>query len=209
MKQTKQLLTLAAALLSTLWLTGCGHSATEQEADTTAVDSAAGENTANQADEATPVVTWQSVIEDYLVAHVNKDMRQKWLLLAPCYTIIAIDSSDGNNYRVWGNWWVYAYDHVDTKLITSMAEGFPGLFHLKKTTDGFEVKQFDLVEEGRAIDENVERIFGQYADAYWEANANQERNDSVRCVMMSEYVRKNGLPYTELELESGEPAVKL
>ena len=200
MKQTKQLLTLAAALLATLWLAGCGNTATEQTADTTAVDSATCENTTGQAAAATPVVTWQSVIDEYLTTEIGARLRQDNGLIIPSYTVIAVDSSEGNVYRVWGDWWVGVYSDSKNTLYTSLLTCAPGLFTLQKTTDGFKITQFDEVEEGRAFDENAERVFGKYCDAFWKVNRDEAHLDSIRLVAVSEYVRKHNLPYTKVQI---------
>ena len=202
MKKTVLIMTMSSMILMTLCLVGCKNSRKVEPAtpDTMLVE----EN-----EQATPVALWQTTIDEYLTDVIGKRTHLDNVLIVPNYTVLAVDSSDNNDYRVWGDWQVFAYDTDGETLITSMAVWAPGLFHLKKTTDGFEVKQLEEVEEGRAIEENAQRIFGKYCDAFWEANRNQEYNDSLRRAMMSEYVRKNNLPYTRLELDSSQPPVNL
>ena len=56
---------------------------------------------------------------------------------------------------------------------------------------------------------NAQRVFGQYNEAFWKVCENQEYNDSLRLATMAEYVRKNNLPYTKLQLNSSDIAREL
>lgn len=203
MKQTKRILTIASALLITFGMAGCKHS-TEEQQDT--IDSQV--LPVEEIQEEVPAVSWQPTVDEYLTNVIGRrlGLESVDVLIAPSYTVLAVDSSDANDYRVWGDWHVYAYDKYGDVLITSMAVCAPGLFHLKKTADGFEVNKFDEVEEGRAIDENAQRVFGKYCDAFWAVTENQEYNDSLRFATMAEYVRKNNLPFTKMQVDTDEPA---
>lgn len=204
MKQTKHFLTLASALLIIFCIAGCNN---------TSADQAANNDTLLPTEEVEslqePAVSWQPVVEEYLTNEIGQRIGLDNVIIIPCYTVIAVDSSDANDFRVWGDWRVVAYSDYKETLITSMETFAPGLFHLKKTPGGFEIVKFDEVEEGRAIDENAQRIFGQYNEAFWKVYENQEYNDSLRLATMAEYVRKNNLPYTKLQLNSSDLAREL
>lgn len=205
MKETRLILTIATVMMMSFGMTGCKQSQpAEQPAETDTM-----QQVEEAVEEAKPVVSWQTTIDDYLTNVIGPRFELKNVIIVPSYTVIAVDSSNDNDFRVWGDWQVFAYDTHGETLITSIATWVPGLFHLRKTADGFEVKELEVVEEGRAIEENAQRIFGKYCDAFWAANQNQEHNDSVRLAIMSEYVRKNNLPYTKLELDSAELPVPL
>lgn len=204
MKQTKHYLTIASAILIAFGLAGCKNTPKEEPA---VIDTLAP--TVEEVVDETPAVSWQTTVDEYLTTVIGRRLGLDNVLIVPNYTVLAVDSSDMNDFRVWGDWWVYAYDSEGEMLITSIATCAPGLFHLKRTADGFEVKKFDEVEEGRAIEENAQRIFGKYSDAFWKVNSNQEYNDSLRLATMKEYVRKNDLPFTKLQIDSAEPELPL
>ncbi|MBR6417822.1 MAG: hypothetical protein IKS36_03340 [Bacteroidales bacterium] len=201
MKKTKSIFMLSAVIMMSLWMVSCNHTQ-EQQADTMQPADTIVEET-------TPVSMWQTTVDEYLVENIGKRLGVEKLLVVPYYTVFDVDSSDDNDYRVLGDWWVAGYDSDKDMLITSLETCAPGLFHLQKTADGFIVKNFEEVQEGRAIEENAQRIFGKYCDAFWAAHDNQENKDSVRLAMMSEYVHRNNLPFTKLMLDSALPPVEL
>lgn len=204
MKQTKHLRAIASVLLAAFVAAGCNNTPAEPSAND---DTLAPMTEIEEAQE--PLVSWQTVIDEYLTKEIGQRLGLDNTLIVPCYTVLAVDSSDANDYRVWGDWRVVAYSDYKETLITSMETFAPGLFHLKKTSGGFEVVKFDEVEEGRAIDENAQRVFDQYNEAFWKVYENQEYNDSLRLATMAEYVRKNNLPYTKLQLNSSDLAREL
>lgn len=208
MKQTKHFLTIAMAIAMTFTLAGCKNTTEEKNADADTMQSTT-EESVEEAVAATPTVSWQTVINDYLTNEIGQRFNLDNVLVIPSYTIIAADSSEGNIYRVWGDWWVGAYSDYKETLITSMEIAAPGLFVLQKTADGFRITKFEEVEEGRAVDENAQRIFGKYCDAFWKVNQDEDYRDSLRLATVSAYVHKHNLPYKKIQLNDTYPAVKL
>lgn len=207
MKQTKYLLTMASLMLTAFWLTGCANTKDEPQtdADTGAVEAVATEEAVVE----TPAFRWQTAIEEYLVKEIATRLDTTGRLLVPCYTVIAADSSDMDLITVKGDWRVWSYDIDGKTLVAHSMAVAQGLFVLKKRTDGYQVMQHQEIEEGRGIDESVQQIFGDNSDRFWEISMNEEYNESLRHAMLSEWVKRNNLPYTRLKSSESAPALPL
>lgn len=187
---------------ATILMAGCKPAATEQPVAEDSLQLLEETDTK-------PVVSWQSVIDEYLTNEIGSRFELNNVIIIPTYTIIAVDSSAGDVYRVWGDWWVAAYSDWKETLLTSIETCVPGLIVLQKTEDGFKVTEFDQVEEGRAIEENAKRVFGKYCDAFWKVNRDEEYRNSLRLDAVSQYVHKHDLHFTKLQLNDIDPVVNL
>lgn len=127
----------------------------------------------------------------------------------PSYTVVAINDSDTNCIRVWGDWWVFNYNIVGGTLKCVSGGNHPGLFYLKQNNSHeWYVSSFDQVEDGSRNLPSAKRIFGEYYDAFHKVNSNQEQRDSVRLLQVAYYVQEHNLPVNMLQ-DPGWPAVTL
>ena len=127
----------------------------------------------------------------------------------PSYTVVAINDSDTNNVRAWGDWWVFNYNIVGDTLKCVSGGSHPGLMYLKQNnTHEWYVSSFDQVEDGSRNQPSAKRIFSDLYDDFHAINSNQELRDSVRLTMVAQYVQEHDLPVTMLQ-DYGWPAVPL
>ena len=126
----------------------------------------------------------------------------------PSYTVVAINDSDTDYTRVWGDWWVFNYNIVGDTLVCVSGGSHPGMFRLEKDGEAYKVTAFDQVEDGSRNIPSAKRIFGDSYEDFHAINSNQEARDSVRLAMVAQYVVEPKLPVTQLQ-DPGWPAVPL
>ena len=127
----------------------------------------------------------------------------------PSYTVVAINDSDTDYTRMWGDWWVFNYNIVGDTLKCVSGGSHPGLMYLKQNdTHEWIVTSFDQVEDGSRYLPSAKRIFGEYYDAFHKVNSSQEHRDSMRLKQVAYYVQEHKLPVTMLQ-DFGWPAVPL
>ena len=148
-----------------------------------------------------------AAVNDYLVNVIGKNYAEAEYCI-PSPFIISMDEGNKDDVLVWGDFWVFNYDIAGDTLKTVSGGNHPGLMHLKKTDKGFEVTNFEVVEDGEGNMESAKRIFGDKFDAFWEVNSNQEKRESIRLQFIADYVKKNNLPVKMVQ-DYGWPAVAL
>ena len=148
-----------------------------------------------------------AAVNDYLVNVIGKNYAEAEYCI-PSPFIISSDEGNKDDVLVWGDFWVFNYDISGDTLKTVSGGNHPGLMHLKKTDKGFEVTNFEVVEDGEGNMESAKRIFGDKFDAFWEVNSNQEKRESIRLQFIADYVKKNNLP-AKMVQDYGWPAVAL
>ena len=127
----------------------------------------------------------------------------------PSYTVVAVNDSDTDCIRVWGDWWVFNYNIVGDTLKCVSGGNHPGLMQLKQNnTHEWVVSSFDQVEDGSRNLPSAKRIFGEYYDTFHKINSDQHHRDSVRLTQVAYYVQQHNLPVTMLQ-DYGWPAVEL
>lgn len=148
-----------------------------------------------------------AAIEDYLVNVIGKNYAEAEYCV-PCPIIVSTDDGNKDDVLVWGDFWVFNYDVAGDTLKTVSGGSHPGLMHVKKTDNGFEVASFDAVEDGAGNLESAKRIFGEHFDSFWEINSNAEKRENIRLHFVADYVKKHNLPVTMVQ-DYGWPAVAL
>ena len=148
-----------------------------------------------------------AAVNDYLVNVIGKNYAEAEYCI-PSSFIISTDEGNKDDVLIWGDFWVFNYDIAGDTLKTVSGGNHPGLMHLKKTDKGFEVTNFEVVEDGEGNMESAKRIFGDKFDAFWEVNSNQEKRESIRLQFIADYVKKNNLPVKMVQ-DYGWPAVAL
>ena len=200
MKHSK-LWMLAAILICGVCLVGCGNkNAKEQSEETQA------ENTSVEV-KVPDAVACNVVIEDYLVNVIGKNYGEAEYCI-PCPIVICTDDGNKDDILVWGDFWVFNYNQSGDTLKTVSGGDHPGLIHLKKTDDGFEVTSFDVVEDGAGNLESAKKIFGENFNAFQEINSNGEKREDIRLRFVVDYVKKHRISVKFLQ-DYGWPAVTL
>lgn len=201
MKKTMKTWMMAAILICGVSLVGCGNKKAKEQAEVAQPEVAQQEVVVSDAE------LCDRAVEDYLVNVIGKNYAEAEYCI-PCPMIISTDDGNKDDVLVWGDFWVFNYNQSGDTLKTVSGGNHPGLMHLKKTGNGFEVTSFDAVEDGAGNEESARKIFGDKFDAFWELNSHQEKREDIRLHFIADYVKKHNLS-VKLVQDYGWPAVAL
>lgn len=201
MKMSK-LWMLAAILVCGTALVGCGNSNTKEQPKDNQVEA---ETPATP--EVTEVPTCFTAVDDYLVNEIGKNYGPSEVSI-PYSFVIATDEGNPEDILFWGDFWLFNYDLAGDTLKTVSGGSHPGLMHVRKTDNGYEVFAFDAVADGADNMPSAQKIFGDHFDAFWELNSDAEKREEMRLRFTSDYVKKHNLQATVLQ-DYGWPAVVL
>ncbi len=148
-----------------------------------------------------------STIDDYLVNEIGKHYAPGEYCIPYSY-IVYTDESNSEDIRVWGDYWVFLYNLSGDTLKTVSGGSHPGLMHLRKMADGYEVTAFDAVEDGSNNLPSAKRIFGEHYDAFHAINSDGEAREKNRMQLTADYVKKHQIKATMVQ-DYGWPAKKL
>ena len=202
MKKTKTLSMLAVIILLGASVISCKQKGMENPEDSQA-EATTDTNPMMEQDHDESL----AAIEAYLMTIGSQYAPGK--VCIPSYTVVAINDSDTDCIRVWGDWWVFNYNIAGDTLKCVSGGNHPGLMHLKQNnTHEWVVSSFDQVEDGSRNLPSAKRIFGEYYDTFHKVNSDQHHRDSVRLLQVAYYVQQHNLPVTMLQ-DYGWPAVEL
>ena len=193
---------LAAILICSASLVGCGNKnakPTENNAQT--------ETPVQTEVVATEVATCYTAVDDYLVNEIGKNYAQSDVCIPYAY-VISADEGNPDDILVWGDFWVFNYEISGDTLKTASGGNHPGLMHVKKINDGYEVTGFDAVVDGSGNLESAKQIFGDKFDVYQEFSSAAEKREMERLRFTADYVKKHDMSVTLLQ-DYGWPAVEL
>ncbi len=195
----------AILILSGASMTSCGNKTAKQTEKVQAETPAQPE--VEVAETVTEEPTCFTAIDDYLVNEIGKNYAQSDMCIPYAY-VVSTDESNPDDILVWGDFWVFNYELAGDTLKTASGGDHPGLMHVKKTENGYEVVGFDAVADGADNLPSAKRIFGGKFDAFWELNSNQEKREDLRMHYTADYVKKHNLSAKVLQ-DFGWPAVEL
>lgn len=152
-------------------------------------------------------VSWMDAVNDYLVDSIGSHYLQGEVCI-PYPFIVNVNEDNPEDVLVWGDFWLFHYNLEGETLQMISGGNHAGLMHLRKTAEGYEVTQFDAVEDGSSLEPSARRIFGEYYDLYHDINSNQEVREKTRAEMTAQYVRSHNLKATRYQ-DYGWPAVEL
>ena len=196
----------AILILSGASMAGCGNKTAKQTENNVQTEAPA-QPEAEVVEEVAEEATCFTVIDDYLVNEIGKGYSQGDMCVPYAY-VVSTDESNPEDILVWGDFWVFNYELAGDTLKTVSGGDHPGLMHVKKTENGYEVTSFDAVEDGAGNLESAKSIFGDKYDAFWELNSNQEKREDMRLHFTADYVKKHNLSAKVLQ-DFGWPAVAL
>ena len=154
------------------------------------------------------IQTELTAIEQYLVDSIRVNYLEAELCI-PCGTIIATDTiGNGDEFRVWGDYWVFNYNLVGDTLKLVSGGSHAGLMNLKKTDNGYEVLSFEQVEDGAGHEASAKRIFGEHFEAFWKINSDADAREAERERAIAKYVSEHQLSAKYYQ-DYGWPAVKI
>ena len=162
--------------LSALLLIACGQSAGKK-------------SKARQQEAVTPV----AAIENYMAETIGSQYRQGEYCI-PFSSVVALDDSNPEDILVWGDFWVENYNLEEETLKTVSGGSHPGLMHLAKTADGYEVKSFDAVGDGASFTPTAKTIFGDFYDAFITLQSDDQVRKSAREEAIAAFVTSLQIP---------------
>ena len=207
MNKTMKMWMLAAILVFCgATMTSCGNK-TAKQTENKAQTEMPAQPEAEVAEKVVEEPTCFTAIEDYLVNEIGKDYSQGDVCIPYAY-VVSTDQSNSDDILVWGDFLVFNYDLVGDTLKTVSGGSHPGLMHVKKTENGFEVTSFDAVADGADNLPTAKKIFGDKFEAFSALNSEQVGREEKRMHITADYVRKHNLSVTMLQ-DYGWPAVEL
>lgn len=201
MKHSRKLWMLAAILFCGAFLMSCGNKKAKEQPKEVQEEVVQIEKVVSDAE------LCNAAVDDYLVNVIGKNYAEAEYCI-PCPIFVSTDDGNKDDVLVWGDFWVFNYDVAGDTLKTVSGGSHPGLMHVKKTDNGFEVVGFDAVEDGAGNMESAKKIFGEHFDSFWEINSNQEKREDIRLHFIADYVKKHNLPVKMVQ-DYGWPAVAL
>lgn len=200
MKTMKHWMLVVILLLCGITLLGCMNKTTDSQPESQTI--LENENNVLE-EEDTPL----SAIDRYMVNEIGKHYSQGGVCI-PCVTIVDTDESNTDDIKVWGDFWVFNYNQVGDTLKTVSGGDHPGLMHVKKTEECYEVIAFDAVVDGSGNLESAKKIFGERYDAFHAINSDDKKREENRTHIITDYVKNHQLPVTMYQ-DYGWPAVAL
>ena len=186
-------------------MTSCGNKADKQTENKAQTEASAQPKA--EVVEVKEEPTCFTAIDDYLVNEIGKNYAQSDVCIPYVY-VVSMDETNSDDIRVWGDFWVFNYELSGDTLKTASGGSHPGLMHVRKTENGFEVTSFDAVADGADNLPTAKKIFGDKFGAFSELNSDQERREEKRMQITADYVKKHNLSAKLLQ-DFGWPAVEL
>lgn len=140
-------------------------------------------------------VLYQYLIDEYAGQYEAADVT------IPCPYIIAMDESDHEDIRVWGDFWLFNYNLNGTTLETVSGGSYPGCMHLSFVDDerGYIVTEMELAGDGSDFEPTAKKIFGDHYQELIDNGADTEGREATRAQIIANYVDVNELDITEYQ----------
>jgi len=182
----KYLFPIMAGLLT---MSACGNRQT-QKAETPATDSTQVDSIAQEEE-----TTYFPAIHRYLVDSISSQYAEADIRV-PLPTVVAVDESNGEDIKVWGEFWVMNFNQAGDTLKLVSGGSHAGLMHIRQKEKGYEVTAFEQVGDGSLFEKTAKQIFGDKYDAFVAVYSDHEKRNRHHEELLSEYVRKHHLTAT-------------
>lgn len=194
----KKILFVVAGLLA---MTACGNKQA-QSTETPATDSIQVDSTAQEEE-----TTYFPAIHRYLVDSISVQYAEADIRV-PLPTVVAVDESNGEDIKVWGEFWVMNFNQSGDTLKMISGGSHAGLMHIRQTEKGYTVTGFEQVGDGSLFMKTAKKIFGDKYDAFMAVYSDHEKRNRHHEDLLSEYVRKHHLTATMYQ-DNGQDAKPL
>ncbi len=154
-----------------------------------------------------PEMTYSHAINHYLTKEIGSQYL-KGEYCVPIQNIVDVDDHNSKDILVWGDFWVFNYNQVGDTLKCVSGGSHPGLIHVCKTENGFEVTSFDQVEDGSSYLPSAKKIFGEKYDAFHNIDRGDQKREQIRAEVLSDFVKEHNIPVTMYQ-DYGWPAKRL
>lgn len=149
----------------------------------------------------------EAAVYKYLVEEVGAHFDKADASI-PIVNIVHVDYTNPDEVLVYGDFWVENYDIEGDTLMCVSGGDFPGVMHVRKDDDGYNVSSFDMAGDGSDFDPSAKQLFGEHYDAFMKVYGDVEARNELRTITVSDYVNLNGLAVTQYQDYGWEP-VKL
>jgi len=194
----KYLFPIMAGLLT---ISACGNRQT-QKAESPAADSIQVDSIEQEEE-----TTYFPAIHRYLVDSISSQYAEADIRV-PLPTVVAVDESNGEDIKVWGEFWVMNFNQAGDTLKMVSGGSHAGLMHIRQTDKGYTVTGFDQVADGSLFVKTAKQIFGDKYDAFVAVYSDHEKRNRHHEQQLSEYVRKHHLTATMYQ-DNGQDAKPL
>lgn len=150
---------------------------------------------------------YYTAIYQYLQNEIGKQYSEGDYCV-PFYNIVDVDESNEEDIKIWGDYWVYNYKLVNDTLKTVSGGNHPGLMHVCKNDDGYEVTEFDQVADGSDNIPSAKRIFGDKFESFQTIQSDDQMREQMRAEELVNFVKANNLSATMYQ-DYGWPAKAL
>ena len=127
----------------------------------------------------------RQAISDYLLREIAPYYLQGELCVPTLMMVREEDSC------VWGDFWVFWYNHSGDTLEMVSGGSHPGKMTLTYRNGQPQVVDFEQVEDGSRFMPTAKRIFGDYLDIFMNMHSNESVREAVRREQLDEYCKKN------------------
>lgn len=138
-----------------------------------------------------------AAISQYIIDEFSANYEKADVSIPTAY-LVDTDDSDPDDVKVWGDFWIDNYDLDGDTLITQSGGSYPGCIHFKKTDDGYEAKEMEMVGDGSDYTPSAKKIFGTRYEAFIKSMDDTQRN-AVRTQTITDYVKANDLSITKYQ----------
>ena len=194
----KYLFPVMAGLLT---ISACGNRQT-QKAESPAADSVQVDSIAQEEE-----TTYFPAIHRYLVDSISSQYAEADIRV-PLPTVVAVDESNGEDIKVWGEFWVMNFNQAGDTLKLVSGGSHAGLMHIRQTDKGYTVTGFEQVGDGSLFVKTAKQIFGDKYDAFVAVYSDHEKRNRHHEQLLSEYVKKHHLTATMYQ-DNGQDAKPL
>ena len=194
----KYLFPVMAGLLT---ISACGNRQT-QKAESPAADSVQVDSIAQEEE-----TTYFPAIHRYLVDSISSQYAEADIRV-PLPTVVAVDESNGEDIKVWGEFWVMNFNQAGDTLKMVSGGSHAGLMHIRQTDKGYTVTGFEQVGDGSLFVKTAKQIFGDKYDAFVAVYSDHEKRNRHHEQLLSEYVKKHHLTATMYQ-DNGQDAKPL
>ena len=151
--------------------------------------------------------TCMTAVEDYLVNTIGSTYAAAEICI-PYSFVVNTDETNADDILVWGDFWVLNYNLSGDTLKTISGGNHPGLMHVKKNDNGYEVTSFDAVVDGAGNLESAKKIFGEHFDAYQAIGSDDTKRNEEILRITADYVKNHDIKATMVQ-DYGWPAKNL
>ncbi|MBO6077160.1 MAG: hypothetical protein J6P66_00215 [Bacteroidaceae bacterium] len=149
----------------------------------------------------------RDAISDYLIKEIGMQYRQGELCI-PTLMIVSAQEISADMAWVWGDFWIWWYNHKGDTLMTVSGGNHSGLMTIQQQDGKFSVLSFEQTVDGAGNDASARRIFRSHYDIYQNMHSNQDVREAVRREQLTEYVKSHNLNISYYK-DYGWDAIKL